>query len=292
MITMKTKQQVIDWLESNVGTTVACKGNPSLDGQCVTLIKALMEFIGVPDPYKARGHAKSCIATYLSEGIAGSGTGFLSVFSSKNMGDGYGHIWCNAGDDSGTFYEQNGQKALIVTKGKTYTYDTVCNFDKYIVKDNEAVNPPMNDELEKLRLERDDNWRAFTRVLEPLEISANPSDKMGTAETAVKSINAYKGNAARAEILEKELSTIKTVHQQEIKEISEKNSRLLIAKDAELTELNTQISAMLLTREQMERMQIAVEKQLREAQEESRKLKSENPCPSLWKLLINTILRK
>ena len=91
-----------------------------------------MDFLGVPDPYKARGHAKTCISAYLSEGIAKPGTGFLSVFSNKNMGGGYGHIWCNAGDDDGTFYESNGVKPLTVTKGKTYSYDSVCNFDSYI----------------------------------------------------------------------------------------------------------------------------------------------------------------
>lgn len=129
---MRTKQEVISFLESKVGTKVPCPGRPDLDGQCVTLIKSLMEFIGVPDPYKARGHAKTAISAYLSEGIADSGVGFLSVFSNKNMGGGYGHIWCNAGDGDGVFYESNGVKPLLVTKGKTYSYDAVCNFDKYI----------------------------------------------------------------------------------------------------------------------------------------------------------------
>lgn len=129
---MRTKQEVINFLESKVGTKVPCPGRPDLDGQCVTLIKSLMEFLGVPDPYKARGHAKTAISAYLSEGIADKGVGFLSVFSNKNMGGGYGHIWCNAGEGNGVFYESNGQKPLIVTKGKTYSYDAVCNFDKYI----------------------------------------------------------------------------------------------------------------------------------------------------------------
>lgn len=129
---MRTKQEIIDFLESKVGTTVPCKGNPSLDGQCVTLVKALMEFLGVPDPYKARGHAKTAISAYLNEGIADSGVGFISVFSNASMGGGYGHIWLNAGEGDGTYYEQNGQVPLKVTKGKTYSYDNVANFDKYI----------------------------------------------------------------------------------------------------------------------------------------------------------------
>ena len=132
---MKTKQEIIDFLESKVGTKVVCVGNPSLNGECVTLIKSLMEFLGVPDPYKARGNAKDCIANYLKEGIAKPGMGFISVFSNKDMAKGVGHIWCNAGEGNGTFYESNGAKPLLVTKGKTYTYDNVCNFDSYIKVD-------------------------------------------------------------------------------------------------------------------------------------------------------------
>lgn len=150
---MKTKQEVINFLESKVGTKVACVGTPSLDGQCVTLIKALMEFIGVPDPYKARGHAKTAISAYLSEGIADKGAGFLSVFSNKNMGGGYGHIWLNAGEGNGTFYESNGAKPLIVTKGKTYSYDAVCNFDKYIKGES------MANELETCMADRLSFWQ-------------------------------------------------------------------------------------------------------------------------------------
>ncbi len=129
---MKTKKEVIDFLESKVGGGVKCIGNPALDSQCVTLIKSLMDFLGVKDPYKARGHAETVITAYLSEGIADKGIGFLSVFSNENMGASYGHIWCNAGDGDGVFYESNGAKPLIVTRGKTYSYDSVCNFDKYI----------------------------------------------------------------------------------------------------------------------------------------------------------------
>lgn len=137
---MRTKQEVINFLESKVGTKVVCKGNESLSGQCVSLIKALMEFLGVPDPYKARGHAKIVISAYLNEGIADPGVGFLTVFSNKDMGGGYGHIWCNAGDGDGVFYESNGAKPLIVTKGKAYAYDNVCNFDKYLTEAGQPVN--------------------------------------------------------------------------------------------------------------------------------------------------------
>ncbi len=133
---MRTKKQVVDFLESKVGGGVKCKGNPALDNECVTLIKSLMEFLGVPNPYRARGHGKDCISKYLNEGIADKDTGFISVFSNRNMGNGYGHIWLNAGEGKGTYYESNGVKPKLVTKGKTYSYDMVCNFDKYIGEDS------------------------------------------------------------------------------------------------------------------------------------------------------------
>lgn len=133
---MKTKKEIIDFLESKVGTTVLCKGNPDLDGQCVTLIKALMEFLGVDNPYKARGHAKTCITAYLNEGIADPGAGSLTVYSNKFMGGGYGHIWCNVGVN----YESNGVKPLIVTKGEVYSHDNICNFDKYIINNQEGTD--------------------------------------------------------------------------------------------------------------------------------------------------------
>lgn len=139
---MKTKQEVIDFLESKVGTKVICVGNAKLNGECVTLIKSLMEFLGVPDPYKARGNAKDCIANYLKEGIAKPGLGTLSVYSNKDMGEGFGHIWCSI---DGTFYESNGVKPLKVTKGKTYTYDNVCNFDSYIEGENTNIEQLKSD---------------------------------------------------------------------------------------------------------------------------------------------------
>jgi hypothetical protein len=146
---MRTKQEVVNFLESLVSTKVVCKGNTSLNGQCVTLIKALMEFLGVPDPYKSRGHAATAISAYLNEGIAKPGTGFLTVFSNENMAAPYGHIWCNAGFNSVSYYESNGQKALTVTKGKTYAYDNVCNFDKYLTEAVPTV-PSMNEDIKKL----------------------------------------------------------------------------------------------------------------------------------------------
>lgn len=179
---MRTKQEVIDFLESLVGTEVKCKNNPGLDGQCVTLIKVLMEFLGVPDPYKARGHAKDCITAYLNEGIADKGTGFLSVFSNKNMGDGFGHIWCNAGEGNGTYYESNGAKTLTVTKGKTYSYDNVCNFDKYITMQETVTK----EEWQIERDERNKNWDLYQAELEKNKTLTSENEGLKEERDSIK----------------------------------------------------------------------------------------------------------
>lgn len=205
---MRTKSEVINFLESKVGTKVVCPGRPDLNGQCVTLIKSLMEFLGVKDPYKTRGHAKTAISAYLNEGIADPGTGFLSVFSNKNMGNRYGHIWCNAGDGAGTYYESNGAKPLIVTKGKTYPYDNVCNFDKYIKEDNMADEKIYTEaEMTKVREERDKNWNLYKqeqKTIEALEKDLASADESihelnSELETKDKQIAAYKGEVTKKE---------------------------------------------------------------------------------------------
>ena len=165
---MRTKQEVIDFLESKVGGGVPHPGKPELDSQCVTLIKALMEFLGVPNPYKARGHAKTAISAYLNEGIADPGTGFISVFSNKFMGGGYGHIWCNVGDGIGTYYESNGVKPLIVTKGEVYSYDAVCNFDKYIAENNGSNEPEKEKDMLLEYLGANNEQEAKKRLAEHL----------------------------------------------------------------------------------------------------------------------------
>lgn len=177
---MRTKQEVSDFLESKVGGGVECKGNPSLNSQCVTLIKALMEFLGVPEPYKARGNANTCISTYLGEGIADEGTGFISVFSNKKMAKGVGHVWLNVGEGKGTYYESNGVKPLTVTKGKTYSYDNVCNFDKYL----------KGDDMSDCREARDRHWNNLVKLAGGVDVVGlsddNENDKTEEALARIR----------------------------------------------------------------------------------------------------------
>lgn len=135
----RTKAEIRKFLDSQVGKRVVEKTNRDLDGQCVTLIKALLEFLGAPNPYQARGHAKDAASTYVAHGIAKNGDGWLRVVVNPNMGViggvRYGHIWLDLKNE--TNYESNGAKALTVTKGtRPYSQRVqVVNLDKYIKAD-------------------------------------------------------------------------------------------------------------------------------------------------------------
>ena len=134
----RTKEEVRRWLDSQVGQKVNSKAG-RYNGQCVSLIKALLEYLGAPAPYKARGNAKDVGDTLLREGIATNGDGWLRVVVNRDMGVigriRYGHIWVDLRNE--TNYEQNGAKALLTTKGtRPYSQrQQVVNLDKYIKAD-------------------------------------------------------------------------------------------------------------------------------------------------------------
>lgn len=114
---MKTKAEIISFLDSKVGKTIPDKVNSNLNGQCVTLIKSLLEFVGAPNPYAARGNAKDYANSLLNQGIATNGKGQVNVVVNPTMGVvggvTYGHIWVEI---DGQNWESNGYKALVVTK--------------------------------------------------------------------------------------------------------------------------------------------------------------------------------
>lgn len=113
----KSKQEVRQFLETLIGLSVNAKSG-IYQGQCVSLIKALLEFLGAPDPYKARGNAKDYGDALIREGIGKPGQGFLTVCVNRDMGviEGvrYGHIWLDLLNESN--FEQNGNRALRTTK--------------------------------------------------------------------------------------------------------------------------------------------------------------------------------
>lgn len=128
----RTKAEIRAWLEGRIGGQVADKSNAELNGQCVAMIKGLMEFLGVPNPYAARGHAKDAGDNYIAQGIGTPGRGWLTICVNRNMGGGYGHIWADLLDEAN--YEQNGGIALRVTKNTRPINQAqqFINFDKWI----------------------------------------------------------------------------------------------------------------------------------------------------------------
>ena len=135
----RTKAEVRDYLERAIGQSIDANCG-EYRGQCVSLIKGLMNFLGVPNPYAARGNAKDCGDTLLRQGIATNGSGWLNVVVNRDMGliDGvrYGHIWVDLANEAN--YEQNGRQALRTTKNtRPITQgQQIINLDKYIIQEN------------------------------------------------------------------------------------------------------------------------------------------------------------
>lgn len=138
----KTKEEVRAYLDSKVGKKVPDLNNRSLDGQCVAYVKSLLDFLGVPNPYKPRGNAKDVGDSYLREGIAQNGKGWLQVCVNRSMGGGYGHVWIDLSGE--TNYEQNGARALKVTKGTRPISQAVqiVNLDKYVATEAQSSTLP------------------------------------------------------------------------------------------------------------------------------------------------------
>lgn len=131
----RTKQEIRDFLNARVGSKPTDRSNANLNGQCVALIKGLLEFLGVPDPYKARGNAKDAGNSYVRDGIARSGAGWLNVCVNPNMGSGYGHIWVDLANEAN--FESNGARALLTTKNTRPISQArqIVNLDQYVAPD-------------------------------------------------------------------------------------------------------------------------------------------------------------
>lgn len=139
----RTKQEVRDFLNSQVGQRVNAKSGV-YSGQCVSLIKALLEFLGVPNPYAGRGNAISVNDTLLREGVATNGSGWLTIVVNRDMGrifengvwNNYGHIWIDLSGEAN--FEQNGARALYTTKNTRPIQQgqQFVNLDKYIKEEN------------------------------------------------------------------------------------------------------------------------------------------------------------
>lgn len=152
----RTKAEVRAFLDSKVGTIVPHPAPyQDLGGQCVTLIKALMEFLGVPNPYAARGNAIDVDDTLLRQGIADNGKGWLTIVVNRDMGFiggvHYGHIWVDLQNEAN--YESNGSRALYTTKNTRPLSQgqQFVNLDKYI-NDNAGGDMITKDDVGPVRV--------------------------------------------------------------------------------------------------------------------------------------------
>lgn len=147
----RTKQEVRDFLNSQVGQRVNAKSG-IYSGQCVSLIKALLEFLGAPNPYAGRGNAITVDDQLLREGIAQNGIGWLTIVVNRSMGrifengvwNNYGHIWVDLQNEAN--FEQNGARALYTTKNTRPIQQgqQFVNLDKYITGDEEIMDNPQD----------------------------------------------------------------------------------------------------------------------------------------------------
>ena len=139
---MRTKAEVRKFLESRVGTTPRDASNAQLNGQCVSLIKDLMNFLGVGAPYAARGNAKDVGDTYIAHKIGTAGRGWLTVCVNRNMGGQYGHVWIDLLNEAN--YESNGVIALVTTKNTRPVQQAqqFINFDQWIKEDKKVGTIP------------------------------------------------------------------------------------------------------------------------------------------------------
>lgn len=146
MARTRTKQEVRDFLNGLVGQRVNAKSG-IYSGQCVSLIKALLEFFDLPNPYAGRGNAISVNDTLLREGLATNGKGWLTIVVNRDMGrifengvwNNYGHIWIDLQGEAN--FEQNGARALYTTKNTRPISQgqQFVNLDKYITENDDMI---------------------------------------------------------------------------------------------------------------------------------------------------------
>lgn len=133
----RTKAEIRAFLDGQVGTIAPHPGYPDLNGQCVTLTKALMAFLGVPNPYAARGDAINAGDTYLRQGLGTPGKGWLTIVVNRDMGYiggvHYGHIWIDLQGEAN--YEANGARSLYTTKNTRPISQgqQFVNFDQWVI---------------------------------------------------------------------------------------------------------------------------------------------------------------
>lgn len=176
----RTKAEVRAFLDDMVDTIPLHPapyntGKNNLSGQCVTEIKAILEFLGVPNPYAARGNAKDVGDTLLRQGIAQEGRGWLTIVINRDMGliDGirYGHIWADLLNEAN--YETNGAKALTTTKNTRPISQgqQFVNLDNYIKENGMSYNKsPIDPKLVVEHFSNYTNGHTIVKATDPAAV--------------------------------------------------------------------------------------------------------------------------
>lgn len=141
------------------------------------------------------------------------------------------------------------------------------------------IKDDLQDELDKCRLARDSHWDDLILIKKALELSEN-----SLIDTMLKSINAYKGNANKAEELEKQLTTIKTAYESQLAVINQQCQE----KDILIEQLQIQQNDVVAP--YIEQLK-AKGDQIIAMAEEIKTLKLANPTCTIWSILKKLIKR-
>lgn len=165
----RTQAEVTAFLDTLIGTIVINKPDRDYDGQCVTLIKALLEFLGAPNPYAARGNAKDVGDALIRQGLGKNGIGSkLTVVVNRDMGliggVRYGHIWADVTNVAN--YESNGNRALHTTKNTRPLSQgqQFINLDQWIGEGYKVMDEEDAKELYRLGLHREPESNAAVQA--------------------------------------------------------------------------------------------------------------------------------
>ncbi|MGM0117374.1 lysozyme [Enterococcus sp. AZ189] len=131
----RTIGEVKNFLDGLVGQITVDKSDASLNGQCVSLIKNLLEFLGAPNPYGARGNASDIPNTYVSQGIARSGSGTLTIAVNRQIADGFGHVWVKIGSDS---WQANYAGKAVKKNVNEVAITDLLNLNQWITGSNDS----------------------------------------------------------------------------------------------------------------------------------------------------------
>lgn len=130
----KTKQEIRDWLNSQVGKTLA-KTDGGYPGQCVSFIQQLLAFLGASDGKTAMGNAKDFGNALVSRGIAKNGKGWLTVCVNPSAGGGYGHIWVDLLNEANYGQNHGGDKKVHKNDDPISGAKQFVNLDQWVKAD-------------------------------------------------------------------------------------------------------------------------------------------------------------